>query len=208
MKGMRVERVTWWCRRADRLGLTSEPPDEPARRETAQGALVWALRRHVERCPRCRAERAAWARVVALMRAEERVQAPPGMLERVMARIAAERERSRAARMEPVRERARPAPSESWIAAIAVVWSWAALLASASPWFPALMEQAAALVRAGFGRWRELLWDGVAALQRAGEALPLGLEPYVQALWWGTTGCSLAMALVLITGGHRGAGRT
>lgn len=180
------------------------------------GVVGWLVRRHVERCPLCRAERAQWKRIIAAMRATRRTEAPPGLLDGVMARIAAERAREdEAARERRAEERLLPngrlAPlldlsavgAEStgiglivaFPVSLAFLGSLGAL-ATALPQALGALSRAAALSRAGFELWSGHVRAALAALKGVAHALPAGVQPYVEALWWSAAGLMFAVLLI------------
>lgn len=85
-------RRTWWCGVAERLGVAADDAADAgaARRWSPLHRLA---RRHAQTCAYCQAERREWIRIEAGLRALKRPGAPDGLLDAVMVRIAAERER-------------------------------------------------------------------------------------------------------------------
>jgi len=209
MRSPRAGRVTWWCRIADRTGVTSERPGLSDSGETA-GLLAWLVRRHVERCERCRAERARWEGVVAALKESRRIKAPYGTLERVFARIAAEREAEAAQALRPMLPGAvqREGLSGGWLAGLSLASSWAGAFLGASPWLLGFGERVVALTHAAAAMWSKRLWEEVLVLQHLGEALPAAAQPYFQALWWSAVGCSAAMALLVIAAEYCGSSKS
>lgn len=207
MRAPQADRLTWQCRAADRLGLTAELRGGGSRKgERWGGLLAWLLRRHVARCPRCQAELAGWRRIAALLQASSGVQAPAGTLDRVMARIAAEQDQERAVSEGPRREPLSLAgAAAAWLAWVfAVSLQAAGALGLLLPAFPGLTDRVFALVRAAFDSGGQRVREAAWMLQRAGETLPPGVAPYVEAVWWCAAGLSFAIGVLIVTGGRPG----
>lgn len=143
------------------------------------------------------------------MQTSRSVKAPPGALAPVMARIAAER-MAQGRTLGPVMEWApasRAARRPRGGGAGSEIWIWgsfagASALGALAPKLPGLIEWVSGLMRAALALWGDGLAEGIVALQRIGEPLPAGIQPYFQALWWCVAGCSAAMTLVMIASEH------
>jgi len=141
-----------------------------------------------------------------LLQASSGVQAPAGTLDRVMARIAAEQDQERAVSEGPRREPLSLAgAAAAWLAWVfAVSLQAAGALGLLLPAFPGLTDRVFALVRAAFDSGGQRVREAAWMLQRAGETLPPGVAPYVEAVWWCAAGLSFAIGVLIVTGGRPG----
>ena len=204
MNASRGERRTWLCQSADRLGLIAAAGREGGAEARPASVAAWLLQRHVERCARCRAERAQWEGIAAAMRASRRVEAPPGILDGVLARIATER--AHAGQTAPTERASRAqehiAPPERFAGGLAAAFAvllvlsgWSAIAMLFPQAYDALIRTAA-LLRAGYEFWTGHARAALAALEGVAHALPAGVQPYVEALWWSAAGLLLSALLI------------
>lgn len=101
MKSSKSRATTYWCRMADRLGVTAETGPKVAGGWAEAGErdriglferwLMRHARRHVHGCDRCRTEKAEWTRIETMLRRSAGPKAPASLYDGVMAKIVAEK---------------------------------------------------------------------------------------------------------------------
>lgn len=127
-------------------------------------------------------------------------------LYRIVYRVAVDQDQERAVSEGPRREPLSLAgAAAAWLAWVfAVSLQAAGALGLLLPAFPGLTDRVFALVRAAFDSGGQRVREAAWMLQRAGETLPPGVAPYVEAVWWCAAGLSFAIGVLIVTGGRPG----
>ena len=192
------------------MGYIDRRRDVP---EPGAGAWHRLLVRHVERCPRCVAERAAGERLVEALRELRRERAPEGLLPGVLARIAAEAPRRApggswtasqaaagargpgAARMHGVQ-----GLGERWglgvtLCVLALLMGWVGFVSAshAAGWLKAALALTGSSVLGVISR----ITDALDAVRAAADLVPTGIAPYVTASFWCAVGVVIALLVMM-----------
>lgn len=180
---------------------------------SGSGAIgLGLIRRHVERCPRCRAEASENERMIRLLRQTERQSAPPSLLPAVMARIAAEREVSDAAGAQPTqgngpsarkadRRRTFPGPGDRGQMGpaplvLTLFCGWVGFLGAAES-FLGSVHLAVAGADSAMSIAQFYVSEVLVDFYMRYAAIPVGVEPYVTGLFWSVVGLGLAIPMLV-----------
>lgn len=206
MRASLWERRTWLCRLAERCDAVGSPPSGQTRDGEREDRLARWLRRHVERCAYCQRESAQWEQTVAWLQSARKWEAPPGVLDRVMAEIAREREHSPAPALPSAgsgesnvpllplaSDRAGLRELEIGLAhGLLAVIGGHAMVAGTVPQMIGLTYQVFTSIEVALGRWQSAVSQALSVVETAAHALPAGMQPYVAALFWYAAGLVIA----------------